>query len=216
MCRPFDAARNGISIGEAAGFVLLERGSSSIDFLGGGESSDAWHMSTPHPEGLGAQDAMHRALAAAGVSAKQIGYVNAHGTGTLANDRSEAAAVNALFGPSGVPLSSTKGVTGHALGAAGIVEAIITISALEHQRLPVSANVRDPDPALTLDLVNQTRPSSFRYAMSNSFGFGGSNCALKRTLPRSTRIASCYRRRWRASNWRKMPCARASHSYELF
>ena len=177
-CRPFDAARSGISIGEAAGFMLLERGDASIQFFGGGESSDAWHMSTPHPEGLGAQDAMRKALHATGVAAEEIGYVNAHGTGTIANDQAEAAAVNAVFGARGVAISSTKGVTGHALGAAGIVEAIVTCEALAHQRLPVSANATTPDPSLALDVVMTPRASSFRYAMSNNFGFGGSNCSL--------------------------------------
>ena len=121
---------------------------------------------------------MRQALAAAGIEAEQIGYVNAHGTGTQANDRAEAAAMSGLFGPHGVPVSSTKGVTGHALGAAGIVEAIVTLQALEHQQLPASANVETPDPALALDVVTPSRPSRLRYAMSNNFGFGGSNCAL--------------------------------------
>jgi 3-oxoacyl-[acyl-carrier-protein] synthase I len=177
-CRPFDSARNGISIGEAAGFALLERADAPLRFLGGGESSDAWHMSTPHPEGLGAQDAMRKALQAAGVAAGDIGYVNAHGTGTIANDHAEAVAVNAVFGARGVPISSTKGVTGHALGAAGIVEAIVTCEALAHQRLPVSANAITPDPALSLDVVTTPQARSFRFAMSNNFGFGGSNCSL--------------------------------------
>jgi 3-oxoacyl-[acyl-carrier-protein] synthase-1 len=178
ICRPFDLARNGISIGEAAGFVLIDREPACLQFLGGGESSDAWHMSTPHPEGLGAKEAMRHALAAAGLGVADIGYVNAHGTGTLANDRAEAAAVNGIFGALGVPVSSTKGVTGHTLGAAGITEAIVTLQTLEHQQLPVSANVGTPDPGLTLDIVTQPRSTSLRYAMSNSFGFGGSNCAL--------------------------------------
>jgi 3-oxoacyl-[acyl-carrier-protein] synthase-1 len=178
ICRPFDIARNGISIGEAAGFALIHREPAPLQFLGGGESSDAWHMSTPHPEGLGAQEAMRQALAAAGLGATDIGYINAHGTGTLANDRAEAAAVNGVFGALGVPVSSTKGVTGHTLGAAGITEAIVTLHALEDQRLPVSANVGTPDPSLSLDIIVQPRSDGFRYAMSNSFGFGGSNCAL--------------------------------------
>lgn len=178
ICRPFDVARNGISIGEAAGFVLLHRAPAPVRLLGGGESSDAWHMSTPHPEGLGAQDAMRMALTAAGLAVSDIGYVNAHGTGTPANDRAEAAALTALFGEHGVPVSSTKGVTGHALGAAGVVEAIITVLALERQALPVSANIGTPDPALALDLVTQPRVVALRHAMSNNFGFGGSNCTL--------------------------------------
>jgi 3-oxoacyl-[acyl-carrier-protein] synthase-1 len=178
MCRPFDAARNGISIGEAAGFVLLDRTPAAVRFLCGGESSDAWNMSTPHPDGLGAQDAMRGALASARLAPADIGYVNAHGTATLANDRAEAAALTAVFGERGVPVSSTKGVTGHALGAAGVVEAIITTQALEQQVLPPSANLSTPDPLLRLALVTQPRTAGLRYAMSNSFGFGGSNCTL--------------------------------------
>lgn len=178
LCRPFDVARNGISIGEAAGFMLLDRAPSEIRFLGGGESSDAWHMSAPHPEGLGAQTSMRSALATAGLDAADVGYVNAHGTGTLANDRAEAAAVNAVFGAQGVPVSSTKGATGHTLGAAGIVEAIITILALEHQALPPSSNLLTPDPELALDMVAEPRANKLRYAMTNNFGFGGSNCSL--------------------------------------
>ncbi|HSV70373.1 MAG TPA: beta-ketoacyl-ACP synthase [Methylibium sp.] len=178
VCRPFDAARDGISIGEAAGFMLIDRRPAAVSFLGGGESSDAWHMSTPHPQGLGAQDAMRAALAAAGLAPADIGYVNAHGTATPANDRSEAAALAAVFGPRGVPVSSTKGITGHTLGAAGIVEAIVTVEALARQALPATANLEQPDPALEVDLVLQPRGAALRRAMSNNFGFGGSNCAL--------------------------------------
>ncbi len=178
MCRPFDAARNGISIGEAAGFVLLDNEAAAISFVGGGESSDAWHMSAPHPDGLGAQDAMRGALQAARLVPADIGYVNAHGTATLANDRAEAAAINAVFGAGAVPVSSSKGVTGHTLGAAGITEAIVVIQTLEQRTLPPSANLRQPDPGLGLDVVTQARSSGPRYAMSNNFGFGGSNCSL--------------------------------------
>jgi 3-oxoacyl-[acyl-carrier-protein] synthase-1 len=177
-CRPFDASRNGISIGEAAGFVLLGHDPAPISLVGCGESSDAWHMSTPHPEGLGAQNAMRMALAASGLSPSDIGYVNAHGTATPANDVSEAAAVTAVFGARGVPVSSTKGVTGHTLGAAGIVEAIITIEALHRQTLPPTANLDIADPSLALDLVKAPRSADLRYAMSNNFGFGGNNCSL--------------------------------------
>ena len=178
MCRPFDASRNGISIGEAAGFVLLDQQAAAINFGGGGESSDAWHMSTPHPDGLGAQDAMRGALKAARLTASEIGYVNAHGTATLANDRAEAAATNAVFGADAVPVSSTKGVTGHTLGAAGITEAIVVIQALEQQTLPPSANLRQLAPDLGLDAVIEPRSAKLRHAMSNNFGFGGSNCSL--------------------------------------
>lgn len=178
ICCPFDVRRNGISIGEAAGFVLLDRNPASIFFAGGGESSDAWHMSAPHPDGRGAKNAMCAALAVAQLEPSDIGYVNAHGTATPANDRSEATALTDVFGAHGVPVSSTKGITGHSLGAAGIVEAIVTAQALEHQMLPPAANLVVPDPLLALDLVTETRPATFRYAMSNNFGFGGSNCTL--------------------------------------
>ena len=178
ICRPFDAARKGISIGEAAGFMLVEATPAAVCVSGGGESSDAWHMSTPHPEGLGAQQAMRAALAEAGLAPADIGWVNAHGTATPANDKSEAAALNAVFGAAAVPVSSTKGVTGHTLGAAGIVEAIITAAAVERQTLPPSANVETADASLQVDLVRQSRAVRLRHAMSNNFGFGGSNCAL--------------------------------------
>ena len=178
ICRPFDAERGGISIGEAAGFVLLDRAPAIVSLAGGGESSDAWHISAPHPEGQGAQEAMRAAMAAAGLASSDIGYVNAHGTGTQANDRAEAAALRAVYGEQGVPVSSTKGITGHTLGAAGIVEAIVTVKTLERQALPPSANLRRPDPALALDIIAQPRIAKLRHAMSNNFGFGGTNCAL--------------------------------------
>ena len=178
ICCPFDAARNGLSIGEAAGFVLLDRNPAPVYFAGGGESSDAWHMSTPHPDGQGAKDAMQEALLAARIQPSDIGYVNAHGTATPANDRSEAAAISSFFGAHHVPISSTKGITGHTLGAAGIVEAIVTAKALEHQLLPPVANLVLPDPTFTLNLVREAKPAFFKYAMSNNFGFGGSNCSL--------------------------------------
>jgi len=177
-CRPFDASRNGISIGEAAGYVLLERQPAQINFVGGGESSDAFHMSSPHPEGLGAQSAMRAALASAGLSPRDIGYVNAHGTATQANDRAEAAAMRAVFGTDAVPVSSTKGITGHTLGAAGITEAIAVIQSLAHQVLPPSANLAQIEADLGIDLLRQPRSAALAHAMSNSFGFGGSNCSL--------------------------------------
>jgi 3-oxoacyl-(acyl-carrier-protein) synthase len=122
--------------------------------------------------------AMQDALQGAGLEAAEVGYVNAHGTATVANDASEAAALNALFGVRGVPVSSTKGITGHTLGAAGIVEAIITCAALENQQLPPSANLDSPDPALELNTVRQSTRATLKHAMSNNFGFGGTNCAL--------------------------------------
>lgn len=177
-CRPFDEARNGISIGEAAGFALLEPGAAPLIFAGGGESSDAYHMSSPHPQGRGAVIAMRSALESAGIRPTDIGYINAHGTATPSNDRSEAAALLEVFGAHAVPVSSTKGVTGHTLGAAGIVEAIVCLQALRAQRIPPVTNLLKPDPTLAIDLITTPRDHTFQYALSNSFGFGGSNCAL--------------------------------------
>jgi 3-oxoacyl-[acyl-carrier-protein] synthase I len=145
--------------------------------LGIGESSDAHHMSTPHPEGLGARMSMRRALSSAAVSAGRVGYVNLHGTASRTNDASEAAAVVDVFGTA-VPCSSTKGLTGHALGAAGAIEALLTVFALEEGFLPAGANTEALDPALDIDYVVAPRSGSATIAMSNSFGFGGANCAL--------------------------------------
>lgn len=181
-CRPFDADRDGISIGEAAAFALLERpaaslGDEAVLLLGAGESSDAWHMSSPHPEGLGARLAMERALADAALSPRDIDYVNLHGTATPANDAVEGKAVAALFGER-VPMSSTKGATGHTLGAAGALEAVVCALGLRHGFMPGSANTVRPDPSIAIDYLLATRKGDVKYALSNSFGFGGSNCSL--------------------------------------
>ena len=176
-CRPFDAARRGLSIGEAAGFALLERGAGELRLAGYGETSDAHHMSTPHPEGDGARRAMQEALDRAELAPQSIDYVNLHGTATPANDRAEARALEALFGPA-TPVSSTKGVTGHALGAAGITEAAVCLLALEGGFLPGGPTTREVDPELRCNFLLQTRPARVERVMSNSFGFGGSNCAL--------------------------------------
>ncbi len=179
-CRPGDVGRNGISIGEAAAFALLERGeaAATVRLLGVGESSDAYHMSAPHPQGLGARQAMEAALRSAGLQAGDIGYINLHGTGTPANDAAEGLAVAALFGR-GVPCSSTKGATGHTLGAAGALEAVVCAIALSESWLPGSPGTREPDPAIELDYRLGGGPlPGLRFALSNSFGFGGSNCSL--------------------------------------
>ena len=181
-CRPYDAARNGISVGEAAAFALLERApatllTGSILLLGTGESSDAYHMSSPHPEGLGAKMAMQAALQSAGLNPADIDYLNLHGTATPANDAAEGKAVTALFGDS-VPCSSTKGATGHTLGAAGALEAIICALALSHDLLPGSPNTEQLDPNIPLQYLLKARNGKLRHALSNSFGFGGSNCSL--------------------------------------
>ena len=176
-CRPFDAARKGMSIGEAAGFALVERGTGPVSLLGYGESSDAYHMSTPQPEGEGALGAMKQALARAGLEPGDIDYVNAHGTATPANDRAEDRALVRLFGKR-VPVSSTKGFTGHTLGAAGIVEAIVCFLALEHGLLPATLNSTAIEPGLESMVLLENRAAPVRRALSNSFGFGGSNCSL--------------------------------------
>ncbi|MDB5367655.1 MAG: beta-ketoacyl-[acyl-carrier-protein] synthase [Rhodospirillales bacterium] len=178
-CRPFDAARDGISLGEGAGFALLERPASSdpMLLLGLGESSDAHHMSSPHPDGLGARLAMERALASAGLSPSDLAYLNLHGTATPVGDRAEDKAVTSLFGDR-LACSSTKGQTGHVLGAAGIVEAIMTMLSLRHGVLPGTANLTNLDPELGATYVRAPARASFKRAMSNSFGFGGNNCSL--------------------------------------
>ena len=181
-CRPFDAARDGISIGEGAAFALLEPAPSSLDpdavlLLGIGESSDAHHMSSPHPEGLGARAAMVQALSTAGLEPSDIDYINLHGTGTPSNDSAEARAVTAVLGSS-VPCSSTKGATGHTLGAAGGLEAVICALALRHELMPAGLNTAAADPSLGLNYLLENRRQQFSRVMSNSFGFGGSNCSL--------------------------------------
>ena len=181
-CRPYDAGRNGISVGEAGAFALLERPpaelpSRAVLLLGTGESSDAYHMSSPHPEGHGARLAMEAALRSAGLQAGDIDYITLHGTATPANDAAEGKAVVALFGKR-VPCSSTKGATGHTLGAAGAVEAVICALALTHDLLPGSPNTLTPDPTIPLDYLLSSRQGTVRHALTNSFGFGGSNCSL--------------------------------------
>jgi 3-oxoacyl-[acyl-carrier-protein] synthase-1 len=179
-CRPCDRDRNGISLGEGAGLVLLERARERAPgpaFLGYGESADAYHMSTPHPEGRGAALAMRAALASAQLQADDIDYVNLHGTGTPSNDAAEDAAVCRVLGES-VPRSSTKGATGHALGAAGILEAIVTLLAIGHDFLPATINTTEVDPAIRGRILLTGCASRTRRALSNSLGFGGSNCSL--------------------------------------
>jgi len=181
-CRPFDLARDGISIGEAAAFALLEPLPGQLDLdavllLGVGESSDAHHMSSPHPQGLGARMAMHQALRMAELGAGAIDYINLHGTATPSNDAAEAKAVTALFGPT-TPCSSTKGATGHTLGAAGALEAVICALALQHGLLPGGLNTKQPDPALALNYLLNNREQAVNCVLSNSFGFGGTNCSL--------------------------------------
>ena len=182
LCRPFDADRDGISIGEGAGMLLLEKTAlgataDSIALLGVGESSDAYHMSTPHPEGLGARMAMEQALMSAELPPGAVDYINLHGTGTRSNDATEDKAVCALFG-NDTPSSSTKGWTGHTLGACGAIDAIICALAIERGFMPGSVNTRTVDPALGLRYLLDNRRERPDIAMSNAFGFGGTNCSL--------------------------------------
>lgn len=179
-CTPFDANRDGLSLGEAGGFALLERaadGEPGLQLRGYGESSDAHHMSAPHPEGLGAQLAMRDALARGGVAAGEVDYLNLHGTATPANDRAESLAVAALF-PDTLHASSTKAYTGHTLGAAGIVESVIALLALQTGHLPGTLGARTPDPACGPQIRFDDARREARLAMNNSFGFGGNNCSL--------------------------------------
>ena len=181
-CRPFDIGRDGISIGEAAAFALLERVPARLDedsvlLLGVGESSDAHHMSSPHPDGLGARIAMEKALKAAQLVPADIDYINLHGTATPGNDLAESKAVSAVFG-SGTACSSTKGATGHVLGAAGGLEAVICALALQNGLMPGGLNTRELDPVLPLEYLLDNREQPVRRVISNSFGFGGTNCSL--------------------------------------
>ena len=185
-CLPFSANRAGINIGEAAALFLMHRESTGdVALLGGAGSSDAWHMSAPEPTGAGARQAMQAALADANLEANEIGWVNLHGTGTALNDAVESHAMQSLF-PSGVPCASTKGMTGHTLGAAGVLEAAITWLTLDRTShgQPLPRHVWDgvPDPQLpTLDFCNGTQRYGERHrriAMSNSFAFGGNNTSL--------------------------------------
>jgi len=179
-CRPFDARRDGLSLGEAGGFAIVERddaGDAALRLCGYGESSDAHHMSTPHPQGLGAQFAMRDALARAGIGADAVGYLNLHGTATPANDAIEAQAVGALF-PDTLHASSTKGWTGHTLGAAGIVESVFALIALEDGVLPGILNSAERDAACGAQIRFDNAQRDIAYAMNNSFGFGGNNCSL--------------------------------------
>jgi 3-oxoacyl-[acyl-carrier-protein] synthase I len=177
ICRPADAGRKGLSIGEAGGFALLtpDPAPGTAACLGCGESSDAHHMSQPRPDGAGAALAMARAMG--DLPMDKLDYINLHGTATPANDAAEDAAVSSLFGVE-VPCSSTKGWTGHTLGAAGIVEAAFCLLAMEQGFMPRSLNTREKDPALRANILMASREQPVHYALSNSFGFGGTNCSV--------------------------------------
>lgn len=187
--RPFDRDRDGFLLGEGAAMLVLEslesaraRGAPVLaEVLGFGSSVDAWQVTAPHPQGRGAALAMRRALKDAGLRPEQVGYVNAHGTGTLLNDPIEIQAFREVFGPAAerCPISSTKSMHGHLIAAAGAVEACAVLVALAEQRLPPTVNIEHVDPACPADVVpNTSRPAAFEAALSNSFGFGGQNGCL--------------------------------------
>ncbi|BFV61008.1 beta-ketoacyl-ACP synthase II [Kitasatospora sp. CMC57] len=196
--RPFDRRRNGLVLGEGAGVLVLERAGHAdargaagyADVLGWGATNDAHHPTTPHPDGEGAAACMRQALRAAGIGPRDVGYVNAHGTGTRLGDLAEAVAIRKVFGGHGPPVSATKAVTGHLLGASGVVESAVSVLALRRELLPPTHNLDDPDPACELDHVRKgPRPApGISHVMSNSFGFGGHNISLVYGLP-STRLA---------------------------
>ena len=177
-CRPFGAGRDGINIGEGGALLLLERsGEGLARLLGVGESSDAHHVSAPHPDGIGAELAMQRALASAGLQASDIDHVNAHGTATPLNDAAEGAAIARLLGRD-VPVVSTKGFVGHLLGAAGAIEAAIGVLVLQHGFIPPNLGAAPLDPALDLHIPQVALRGSYRTVLSNSFAFGGNNTCV--------------------------------------
>lgn len=181
-CRPADKDRDGISIGEAGGFVLLEKsgtetGGKRVALLGYGESCDAYHMGTPHPEGRGMAEAMRSALQKAALAPEAISYANLHGTATQANDQAEDRAALSVLGAN-IPCSSTKGWTGHTLGSAGITEAIISSVCLSEKFIPGSLNTQTLDPDIKCLIVLDNENVELDCVISNSFGFGGNNCSL--------------------------------------
>jgi 3-oxoacyl-[acyl-carrier-protein] synthase II len=187
--RPFDRNRDGFVMGEGGGILILEelehakkRGAKiCAELLGFGMTGDAYHMTAPAPKGEGAARAMRAALRSAKINAEQIGYINAHGTSTGQGDVAETEAAKTVFGPQAykIPMSSTKSMTGHLLGAAGAVELIATILSLQNGILHPTINYEEPDPACDLDYVpNQAREKKIDFALSNSFGFGGHNVSI--------------------------------------
>jgi nodulation protein E len=184
-CRPFSSGRRGMVLGEGAGVLVIEsferarRRNAKIyaEIAGAGMSSDAGHLIQPSEQG--AVDAMEAALRDAQLAAGEIGYINAHGTGTAINDATETRAIRKVFGPHAPPVSSTKSMHGHALGASGALELIAATLALKNGVIPPTANFLGPDPACDLDCVpNQARPADLRAVLSNSFAFGGLNAVL--------------------------------------
>jgi 3-oxoacyl-[acyl-carrier-protein] synthase-1 len=183
-CRPFDVRRDGINIGEGAAFLLIEReGDAEVHLHGVGESADAYRMSSPEPSGRGAREAMERALAQAGLSPGDVDHVNAHGTATQLNDAAEALAIRDVVGDDTL-VSSTKGYTGHLLGAAGATEAVFAVHAIRHGRVPKTLNFEEPDEGVDIRVARATVERPVRFVLSNSFAFGGSNVSLLLGPPR--------------------------------
>lgn len=176
-CQPFGLHRRGLSLGEAAGFALLEKGPGPLQLLGHGESSDAHHLSAPHPQGLGAESALDQALERAGLDADAVDFLHLHGTATPLNDEVEAALLLRRFGPH-THASSTKGALGHTLGAAGVVGGVVCLLALESGWLPGNRPTEELDPAFGNRIALHPRQTEVKVAASNAFGFGGSNCVL--------------------------------------
>ena len=176
-CRPFDRQRRGINLGEAAGFALLERGQAGLQLLGAGESSDAYHLSAPQPGGQGALTALDQALRSAAVDAAQVDFLHAHGTATPKNDAIEAQVIAQRF-PARTRVSSTKGFTGHALGAAGVLGAAFCLQALETGVMPGTAGLQTPESEIAPHLLLEATEQTVRVAACHAFGFGGSNCVL--------------------------------------
>lgn len=177
-CKPFDVSRDGMNVAEAIACVLLEKEPSknAVEICGVGYSSDAYHMTHPHPDGKGAIAAMSKALKSAAIEPEQINYINAHGTGTMVNDSAEANAISALF-PHRPFVSSTKSITGHTLGAAGALEAIIACMAIKEQKLPQNTFL-DMSENVNVNFPLVSSESKIEYVLSNSFAFGGNNCSL--------------------------------------
>lgn len=183
-CRPFNAERDGLNIGEGGAFLLVEREGDPLAMLEGvGESSDAYHISAPHPEGLGAKLAMERAIASAGCSAASVDHVNAHGTGTRLNDVSESAAIEALFGCE-VPVVSTKSYTGHMLGAAGATEAAMAVMSITEGWIPASLRAGPVDEKIAIHINVERIDGPVGRVISNSFAFGGNNISVVIGAPR--------------------------------
>lgn len=188
-CRPFDAGRDGFVLGEGAAIMVLEDAAYALErgapilaeIVGYGSTSDAFHLIQPSPDGAGASRAVRIALKKSGLSPDEIDYINAHGTATLLNDRTETRVIKDVFGNRArhIPISASKSMIGHLLGAAGSIEAVITVLAMKHGMIPPTINLTDPDPECDLDYVpHRARPATIRSAMSNSFGFGGHNSVL--------------------------------------